>query len=332
MNIQKRVLLLILICSVLCTASIGQAADITIEDPVGDVFDITLSKVTSSDYIDIDNIDIVEITYTKSGSTITLTLQVNGLIEDRGDYDEYLAAMEGDPTVSIDMVSYGLGLTTTDLEGNELTYAINYVNQVCNLTISEDYLTETYEKITTFSVDTDTLTVSFDLQSTNEIYSTFLATTQFIQMDLAALMSGEIDEETELPWYLDEVNILVLEVDAGVSYSGTEDEAVSFTGEAYSGIEPYSWYWEFGDGETSTQQNPSHTYDDPGEYTATLTVTDDEGTEASDEASVTIAEKTNGNGSNDDTNGVPSNLILFGVIIAIIAAVGIGVIIYILRR
>lgn len=35
-----------------------------------------------------------------------------------------------------------------------------------------------------------------------------------------------------------------------------------------------SWAWNFGDGATSTQQNPAHTYGTPGTYTVTLTVTD----------------------------------------------------------
>jgi len=33
------------------------------------------------------------------------------------------------------------------------------------------------------------------------------------------------------------------------------------------------WNWNFGDGNTSTAQNPSHTYNDPGAYTVTLTTT-----------------------------------------------------------
>ena len=34
-----------------------------------------------------------------------------------------------------------------------------------------------------------------------------------------------------------------------------------------------SWLWDFGDGNTSTQQNPSHTYATPGSYTVCLTST-----------------------------------------------------------
>jgi PKD repeat protein len=36
---------------------------------------------------------------------------------------------------------------------------------------------------------------------------------------------------------------------------------------------PTSWLWDFGDGTTSTGQNPSHTYSTPGTYTVTLTAT-----------------------------------------------------------
>jgi PKD repeat protein len=38
-----------------------------------------------------------------------------------------------------------------------------------------------------------------------------------------------------------------------------------------------SWDWDFGDGGTSTLQNPTHTYSTPGEYDVTLFVTDVEG-------------------------------------------------------
>jgi PKD repeat protein len=37
------------------------------------------------------------------------------------------------------------------------------------------------------------------------------------------------------------------------------------------------WSWDFGDGATSTEQNPSHTYGEAGDHTVTLTVTDNDG-------------------------------------------------------
>lgn len=40
---------------------------------------------------------------------------------------------------------------------------------------------------------------------------------------------------------------------------------------------PDSWFWDFGDGQTSTEQNPTHTYATPGSYTVTLTATNSYG-------------------------------------------------------
>lgn len=42
---------------------------------------------------------------------------------------------------------------------------------------------------------------------------------------------------------------------------------------------PTSWAWDFGDGYTSNQQNPTHSYSNPGTYTVTLTVTNANGTD-----------------------------------------------------
>jgi PKD repeat protein len=41
-----------------------------------------------------------------------------------------------------------------------------------------------------------------------------------------------------------------------------------------------SWQWKFGDGTTSTERNPSHTYSGPGRFDVLLMVTDDDGAAA----------------------------------------------------
>jgi PKD repeat protein len=45
---------------------------------------------------------------------------------------------------------------------------------------------------------------------------------------------------------------------------------VNFTDQSQRGM---SWHWDFGDGTTSTAQNPSHTFPARGTYTVTLTTT-----------------------------------------------------------
>jgi PKD repeat protein len=44
--------------------------------------------------------------------------------------------------------------------------------------------------------------------------------------------------------------------------------------------EPTSWQWDFGDGQTSQQQNPSHTYTSSGSKTVTLVVSNASGSDS----------------------------------------------------
>jgi hypothetical protein len=54
-------------------------------------------------------------------------------------------------------------------------------------------------------------------------------------------------------------------------------EPVYFYANISGGFTPYSYQWDFGDGTTSTNASPSHSYKNPGDYTIKLTVTDDRG-------------------------------------------------------
>src|SRR5688572_420253 len=53
---------------------------------------------------------------------------------------------------------------------------------------------------------------------------------------------------------------------------------LSFTDKSIApGATINKWEWDFGDGHTSTQQNPGHTYLNSGNYTVTLKITTDKG-------------------------------------------------------
>ena len=71
--------------------------------------------------------------------------------------------------------------------------------------------------------------------------------------------------------------------------SGHAPLSVAFLG---SGSDPdgsiAGFHWDFGDGATSSQQNPSHTYSSAGTYTAVLTVTDDKGATGSQSLQITV--------------------------------------------
>ncbi len=74
--------------------------------------------------------------------------------------------------------------------------------------------------------------------------------------------------------------------------SGDAPLSVSFTDQSTG--EPTSWQWNFGDGNGSADQNPSHTYQSAGEYTVSLTATNDNGSTTetkTDLISVTVPTK-----------------------------------------
>jgi hypothetical protein len=54
-------------------------------------------------------------------------------------------------------------------------------------------------------------------------------------------------------------------------------ESVQFNAQVAGGFAPYSYKWDFGDGRTSNDPSPAHAYGATGDYTVSLTVTDDRG-------------------------------------------------------
>ncbi|MDD1720185.1 MAG: PKD domain-containing protein [Methanoregulaceae archaeon] len=60
--------------------------------------------------------------------------------------------------------------------------------------------------------------------------------------------------------------------------NGTEPLTVEFT-DLSTGTPPLTWFWDFGDDETSDEQNPVHVYAAEGLYTVSLTVTNEAGSD-----------------------------------------------------
>ena len=89
---------------------------------------------------------------------------------------------------------------------------------------------------------------------------------------LSVTGAGGSDDEVKADYIT--VNVLPPEPVADFTGSPTSGPAaltVNFT-DLSTGT-PTSWLWDFGDGGTSTLQNPSHTYNSDGVYTVTLSVT-----------------------------------------------------------
>src|SRR4029077_4457271 len=58
-------------------------------------------------------------------------------------------------------------------------------------------------------------------------------------------------------------------------------------------------HWDFGDGSNSNEQNPSHTYSKVGEYTATLTVTNQKGNKGTHEIAIFVETDEEGGGGTE---------------------------------
>ena len=70
----------------------------------------------------------------------------------------------------------------------------------------------------------------------------------------------------------------IVEVGDEVAFISTHTDASEFA-------------WEFGDGNTATDQNPTHTYTQTGEFTVTLTVTSTTGDIAIATSTVTVGDR-----------------------------------------
>ncbi|MFO7914554.1 MAG: PKD domain-containing protein, partial [Candidatus Krumholzibacteriales bacterium] len=75
---------------------------------------------------------------------------------------------------------------------------------------------------------------------------------------------------------------------SGNPTSGQAPLAVQFNGSHRGGCPDYTYAWNFGDGGTSNEKNPSHTYYSEGNYSASLTVTDSKNTSSENSVYVTV--------------------------------------------
>lgn len=71
--------------------------------------------------------------------------------------------------------------------------------------------------------------------------------------------------------------VVTLKTVAGITIEEKDPFTATFTDT--SDANPTKWLWDFGDGSTSTEQNPTHTYKAAGTYDVTLTVWNDLGSD-----------------------------------------------------
>lgn len=95
----------------------------------------------------------------------------------------------------------------------------------------------------------------------------------------------------------------------GTPTSGPPGTTVQFTDQSTGN--PNSWQWDFGDGGTSNTQNPSHTYNNQGTYTVSLTVSDGSSNDTETRTNYIVISQGGGSGQCDTilapfVNGTPA--------------------------
>jgi PKD repeat protein len=93
---------------------------------------------------------------------------------------------------------------------------------------------------------------------------------------LVALLATSCEEDEPMSMKEPSASFEFTATELTVSFSNTSSNATSYT-------------WTFGDGNSSTEENPSHTYAAPGTYTVVLTANNDEGS-ATTNSSVSVME------------------------------------------
>lgn len=86
---------------------------------------------------------------------------------------------------------------------------------------------------------------------------------------LTASNSATCWDITEKIGYINVTNAPIADLTAVNPSACSAPHTVNFTDLS---VDANSWFWDFGDGNTSTDQNPSHTYVDEGQYDITLSI------------------------------------------------------------
>lgn len=132
-----------------------------------------------------------------------------------------------------------------------------------NLEATEQQLLRIMEKAEEVS---DILNVQRELTSTREEIERIKGRMQYLEQT----------SETSLI----EVQLEQAKLDIKLNASSrniNRGDSVWFEAIIAGGFQPYSYEWDFGDGNRSTESNPMHVYKASGSYTVILTVTDDKG-------------------------------------------------------
>src|ERR671919_472051 len=201
-----------------------------------------------------------------SDGDITDTGEIEELVvvsDSEEDYENSLVASE----TANEEGTFGSSVTVPNVEGGE--YAILAVADDRRTAASALSVTAA-ESVTEPAVDT-----SADNATEGIIMNETITPTPEEEEELA-------EEEA--------TGILTAEIISN-STEGVAPATFEFQANLTGGTEPYTYLWDFGDGsEESDEQTVLHTFEEAGIYNVVLTITDENGEEASDNLEITVDE------------------------------------------
>jgi PKD repeat protein len=219
------------------------------------------------------------------------------------------------PNVGPDGSSFAFNLIVTDAGGLKNTDScivnISWQNEPPTAVVTPDYMETTEGTLVTLdgsaSTDSDDGIASYlwtqvdgdpvSLSNPTSAVTTFTAPKtdalgKNIKLKLTVKDHGGLQSTTDSSIYVMQNELPNNSPAVNFSYSAKRNKVVFTDRSTDSDGTIVSWFWDFGDGNTSSEQNPSNWYSGYGTYTVTLIVTDDDGAINSQSKTVTFSTQT----------------------------------------
>lgn len=257
------------------TPSSGDDSSLEGSVPFQVVFDASGS--TDSD----DNIVDYEWDFENDGNVDTAGKTVNYSYNEEGTYTVKLMVTDADGNIGTDTV-----IIKVSAQGIIAILDANKVEGSAPLTVKFDASGSTYEdgQITSYKWDFgDGTKEKFGPAEITHRYDsigTYTASVTIIGADNVQSTSSILITVRE---------VALSACFSSVFTSGKAPLATTFDPSCSSGT-IIGYFWDFGDGETSTSIKPNHTYSDPGTYTVTLEISDSDNTVDSSSQTITVTE------------------------------------------
>jgi len=218
-----------------------------------------------------------------ANQTLVVTADANGLVA--GTYEATIKLNTNDPNntlPTIDVTMNVSGIRRLSASPGTCNFGEVRVgtNASMNVTLRNNGSDET--TVSSISINNAAFTHSATLPMTVPGFSSGSFQLTFSPIDVGydsgtMTINSDANDNPVLAVYLNGEGKMIVAAFSGAPKSGSPPLEVSFTDLSSGSVT--GWSWTFGDGGTSTAQNPSHTYQSVGNYTVSLEVSGPDGSD-----------------------------------------------------